>query len=129
MPSDPLTKVDPVSGNHALKDLLSKASLVLVDERGHLDERALNASLKSRSRGASKKMLGAEGLRAPGPDGPVWISTARDEGVSASLFYEGGGAVLGNCAEFCSFDRLGSPTTTTVVGTTLAVAATAPTTT
>eukprot|EP00959_Pyramimonas_sp_CCMP1952_P231529 4839438-Pyramimonas_sp.AAC.1 len=38
MPSDPLTKVDPVSGNHALKDLLSKASLVLVDEHGHLDE-------------------------------------------------------------------------------------------
>eukprot|EP00959_Pyramimonas_sp_CCMP1952_P356048 7456692-Pyramimonas_sp.AAC.1 len=57
MPADPLTKIDPSRGNAALHDVLTRGTLCLIDEEGHVDERSLNLSLKSRSRGASKKVL------------------------------------------------------------------------
>eukprot|EP00959_Pyramimonas_sp_CCMP1952_P466556 9490139-Pyramimonas_sp.AAC.1 len=57
MPADPLTKVDPCKGNLALHDLLCRGTLSLIDEHGHLSERVLNESLKSRSRGASRRAL------------------------------------------------------------------------
>eukprot|EP00959_Pyramimonas_sp_CCMP1952_P056384 1177448-Pyramimonas_sp.AAC.1 len=57
MAADPLTKADPSRSNLALLDLLSKGTMVLVDEEGHLSERALNSHLKSRSRRASRQAL------------------------------------------------------------------------
>eukprot|EP00959_Pyramimonas_sp_CCMP1952_P320903 6715654-Pyramimonas_sp.AAC.1 len=49
--------MDPSRGNLALHDLLCRGTLSLVDEHGHLTERALNEALKSRSRGASRRAL------------------------------------------------------------------------
>ena len=46
-----------MKGNLALTDLLIRGTLSLKDENGCLDERALNLSLKSRSRGASLRAL------------------------------------------------------------------------
>eukprot|EP00959_Pyramimonas_sp_CCMP1952_P400847 8399426-Pyramimonas_sp.AAC.1 len=63
MPADPLTHADPSKSNLALHDLLCRGSMCLVDEGGHLDERALNMSLKSRSRGASRRALIEEARR------------------------------------------------------------------
>eukprot|EP00959_Pyramimonas_sp_CCMP1952_P172478 3603641-Pyramimonas_sp.AAC.1 len=63
MPADPLTHADPGKGNLALHDLLCRGALCLVDEGGHINERALNLSLKSRSRGAFRKALMDEALR------------------------------------------------------------------
>ena len=57
MPADCMTKEDPAKGNLALSDLLIRGTLSLRDENGCLDERALNLSLKSRSRGASLRAL------------------------------------------------------------------------
>ncbi|CAK0871511.1 unnamed protein product, partial [Prorocentrum cordatum] len=58
MPADPLAHADPGKGNLALHDLLRRGALCLVDEGGRINERAaLNLSLKSRSRGASRKAL------------------------------------------------------------------------
>ncbi|CAK0903387.1 unnamed protein product, partial [Prorocentrum cordatum] len=51
MPADPLTHADPAKSNLALHDLLCRGTLCLVDEGGHLDERSLNLSLKSRREG------------------------------------------------------------------------------
>eukprot|EP00959_Pyramimonas_sp_CCMP1952_P207713 4344616-Pyramimonas_sp.AAC.1 len=55
MPADSMTKVDPSRGNAALHDVLTRGTLCLVDEHGQCSERALNLSLKSRSRAASRK--------------------------------------------------------------------------
>ena len=63
MPPDCMTKADPVKGNIALYDLIKRATLTLIDEAGHLDERSLNAALKSRSRGASLRALDEETCR------------------------------------------------------------------
>eukprot|EP00959_Pyramimonas_sp_CCMP1952_P409380 8579585-Pyramimonas_sp.AAC.1 len=52
-----MTKVDPSRGNAALHDVLTRGALCLIDEDGHCNERALNAALKSRSRGASRRAL------------------------------------------------------------------------
>eukprot|EP00959_Pyramimonas_sp_CCMP1952_P132635 2773174-Pyramimonas_sp.AAC.1 len=57
MAADALAKADPARGNLALTDLLSKGTMILIDEEGHLSERSLNHSLKSRSRRASKEAL------------------------------------------------------------------------
>ena len=50
MPADAMTKIDPARGNLALSEMLRRGSLCLMDEEGHLSERQLNLSLKSRSR-------------------------------------------------------------------------------
>ena len=57
MPADCMTKIDPAKGNFAMLDLLRKGTMALVDEEGHLNERALNRDLKSRTRAASMKRL------------------------------------------------------------------------
>ena len=50
MPADAMTKIDPARGNLALSEMLRRGSPCLMDEEGHLSERQLNLSLKSRSR-------------------------------------------------------------------------------
>ncbi len=50
MPADAKTKIDPARGNLALSEMLRRGSLRLMDEEGHLSERQLNLTLKSRSR-------------------------------------------------------------------------------
>eukprot|EP00959_Pyramimonas_sp_CCMP1952_P113727 2377364-Pyramimonas_sp.AAC.1 len=55
MAADALTKADPAKGNLALADLLCRGTISLIDEVGHMSERALNSSLKCRSRTASRK--------------------------------------------------------------------------
>eukprot|EP00959_Pyramimonas_sp_CCMP1952_P037698 789551-Pyramimonas_sp.AAC.1 len=57
MPADPLMHADPAKSILDLRDMLCRGSLCLIGEGGHLDERSLNLSLKSRSRGASRKAL------------------------------------------------------------------------
>eukprot|EP00974_Lingulodinium_polyedra_P000038 4017-Lingulodinium_polyedra.AAC.1 len=52
MAPDCATKIDPMLGNLALPDLLRKGTLMPVGEEGHMNERALSLSLKSRSRAA-----------------------------------------------------------------------------
>ena len=60
MAADSMTKADPARGNVALLDLVTRGSLILVDEEGHLNERSHNAALKSRTREASRKAMSAE---------------------------------------------------------------------
>ena len=62
MPADVMTKVDPSKGNLAMIELLRKGTISLIVEGGHLSERALNVSLKSRSRGACLRALQEEDL-------------------------------------------------------------------
>ncbi len=50
MPADAMTKIDPARGNLALSEMLRRGTMCLMDEEGHLSERQLNLSLKSRSR-------------------------------------------------------------------------------
>ena len=50
MPADAMTKIDPARGNLALSEMLRRGSLCLMDEEGHMSERQLDLSLKSRSR-------------------------------------------------------------------------------
>ena len=50
MPADAMNKIDPARGNLALSEMLRRGSLCLMDEEGHMSERQLDLSLKSRSR-------------------------------------------------------------------------------
>ena len=61
MLSDVMTKRGLAKGNFAMMDYLRKGTVVLVDEEGHLNERAFNQSLKSRTREASMSFEGRVG--------------------------------------------------------------------
>ena len=81
MPADPMTKVDPAKGNLALADLLRRGTLVLIDEEGHLDERALNISLKTRSRKACQKVVQETNERIGGEGSELSEDVASLEGT------------------------------------------------
>ena len=64
MPADAMTKIDPARRNLALSEMLRRGTMCLTDEEGHLSERQLNLSLKSRSRKkCSEKLLKSEESR------------------------------------------------------------------
>lgn len=76
MAADTLTKADPSRGNVALQDLLGKGTMVLIDEDGHMTERALNQDLKSRSRKASREILAGVGWESAGVERDSFLSMA-----------------------------------------------------
>ncbi len=78
MCADPLTKIDPSRGNHALQALLSRGTLVLVDEDGLLDDRSRDEKLKSRTKAASRRALEGGNDLAAHAD---YISTAETSGA------------------------------------------------
>ncbi len=64
MPADAMTKIDPARRNLALSEMLRRGTMCLTDEEGHMSERQLNLSLKSRSRKkCSEKLLKSEESR------------------------------------------------------------------
>ena len=78
-----MTKIDPARGNLALSEMLRRGTMCLMDEEGHLSERQLNLSLKSRSRKKClEEMLKSEETKSTEERGGVIQERQRDEGAS-----------------------------------------------
>ena len=78
MPADAMTKIDAARGKLALS-----GTMCLMDEEGHLSERQLNLSLKSRSRKKClEEMLKREETKSTEERGGVIQERQRDEGAS-----------------------------------------------
>ena len=79
-----MTKIDPARGNLALSEMLRRGTMCLMDEEGHLSERQLNLSLKSRSRKKClEEMLKSEETKSLEERGKAFVREAqRDEGAS-----------------------------------------------
>ena len=83
MPAGAMTKIDPARGNLALSAMLRRGTMCLMDEEGHLSERQLNLSLKSRSRKKClEEMLKREETKSTEERGGVIQERQRDEGAS-----------------------------------------------
>ena len=78
MPADAMAKIDP-----ARRKLALSGTMCLMDEEGHLSERQLNLSLKSRSRKKClEEMMRSEEARSMEERGGVAQGKQREERAS-----------------------------------------------
>ncbi len=84
MPADAMTKIDPARGNLALSEMPRRGTMCLMNEEGHLSERRLNLSLKSRSRKKClEELLKSEETKSLEERNKAFVrETQGDEGAS-----------------------------------------------